>query len=453
MPDVVVIGGGVGGIAAAARLAKLGHATLLVDRRDAIGGTLRELTRDGFGWSAGPDAITPPAVLRDLFRKSGRPLERYAALTMRETSRRHVFADGSVVDLPAGSRGAQLRTLDAALGEGCGAAWARFVDALGPGWDALRRDVLDRAADGDGLADPSVAAATGATTTAARLLRRQLADPRLRELGAYPARRSGADPATAPALVCLDAYAERTFGVWDAAGGQAGSMLDALRQRLAERGVEVRTGETVTEIVVDGGRVRGARTGGGELLTAHTVICAVHPRAAARLVGRALPGPARRAWTRARPATPPRLTLLGLEGTTPGLPRELVAHGSPVVSVATDGRAPSGHSAWAVRCWAPGSVDVLDVLAARGVDVRDRVRCRWDVEPEEFAAQFGAGAFGLAWAGRRAEAARARAAAPLPGLRLLDAGPLAGASVARAAWAAAGLGAAVGTKRRAAASG
>src|SRR5919112_4723634 len=118
MSRVVVLGGGFGGTAAAARLAKLGHAVTLVERRDRLGGAVGFVERDGFRWDAGPTSTALPAVLRDLFRKSGRPLERELELIPVEPMREHRFPDGSRLAMPSGSRSAQLEAVEAALGRG-----------------------------------------------------------------------------------------------------------------------------------------------------------------------------------------------------------------------------------------------------------------------------------------------------------------------------------------------
>src|SRR5687767_4938081 len=77
MARVVVVGGGFGGLASAARLARLGHEVTLVERSATLGGALATVTSDeGFAWDAGPTTTLLPAVVRDLFRKTGRPLER-----------------------------------------------------------------------------------------------------------------------------------------------------------------------------------------------------------------------------------------------------------------------------------------------------------------------------------------------------------------------------------------
>ena len=74
MARVVVIGGGFGGLASALRLAKLGHDVTLVEQAE-LGGALVPVTADGFAWDTVTHTLLP-GVVRDLFRKTGRPLER-----------------------------------------------------------------------------------------------------------------------------------------------------------------------------------------------------------------------------------------------------------------------------------------------------------------------------------------------------------------------------------------
>src|SRR5215212_1701679 len=119
MARVVVIGGGFGGLACALRLAKLGHGVTLVEEREP-GGVLRPVTSDGFAW----DTVTHillPGVVRDLFRKTGRPLEQELELFQLGCLREHRFEDRGSLLLSAG-RARQLETFES-LGRGLGTAW------------------------------------------------------------------------------------------------------------------------------------------------------------------------------------------------------------------------------------------------------------------------------------------------------------------------------------------
>jgi UDP-galactopyranose mutase len=399
MARVVVIGGGFAGLAASLRLAKQGHAVTLVEEREP-GGALVPDSADGFAWDAVTSTLVP-AVVRDLFRKTGRPLEKELDLVPLDCLREHWFADGSSLVLTAG-RAAQVAAFDT-LSPGLGRAWTDHVAAYSDDWEVLRRGYVEVPWTPDDL-PREVAARLDSREALHRRLRRTLKDPRARSVAAYPFTADGHDVRQVPAWVGLTAYLEQRFGAWAVAGG-TGVLRDALVRRLATRRVSL-VRARATDVVVRDGRAAAVATTGGDL-DADVVVCAVDPRGL----------PALAAYVaRTMPALPPVLCHVGLEGEVRDLPHELVVEGDPMLVVRTRGRAPDGCHAWTVTGRGRVSEDLLTTLARAGLDVRAQVVTRVDRSPRELVEQWGGTPLGVLWQGRGTVRRRLGPRTPVPGV-------------------------------------
>lgn len=406
---VVVVGGGFAGMASAARLAKLGHAVTLLERAPTLGGALGSTTVDDFTFDTGPSTTLLPAVARDLFRKSGRPLERELELVPLAVVRSHRFADGSTLALPGGSRAAQKRAFDT-LRPGLGDQWVGYVDSWAEPWERLRKDYLERPWDPE-LAHRDAAALLDSRTTLHHVTSRHFADPRARLVATHPFVADGHDPRRVPSWLGTTSYVEQKFGSWTVEGGLA-RLGAALAVRLATRKVEVRTSTPVRDLTLRASRVHAVATDDGAV-EADAVVCAVDPRQF----------PALRRWVRrTHPVSLPTVTHLGVVGDLPSwiaTAGEAVLHGdgrAPTLVLRHGGAAPEGHSALTVQHRGAPSTDVLAVLAARGVDLGDRVVTRLDRSPAELAALWGGSPLGVQWRGRATVRRRLGPTTPVAGL-------------------------------------
>ncbi|BCJ45403.1 phytoene desaturase [Actinoplanes ianthinogenes] len=406
MSEIVVIGAGVGGLAAAVRLAEAGHRVTVHERSGTVGGKLATHERDGFRFDTGPSLLTLPQVFADLgLDLRPEPLDPVV---------RHVFPDGTVLDSSADHE-TFLRRIATVLGGDAARDWARFWHRAERIWHASWDSVLQRPVTAASLARlgwrlPDLAAIAPGRSLRS-LGRRYLRDPRLRMLLDRYATYTGADPRHAPAALAAIPYAELTHGGWYLPGG-LWTLAEALRARCAALSVRVELGSTVTGIDADR-RVRGVRLADGTRVPADVVVSNVDAEVLYRDL---LPTPSRLARLADR-SLAGFVLLLGVRGETPELahhnvffPRDYDAEfdavfgapgrrarpaGDPTVFVtrAPDPAvAPPGHEAWFVLVnaarhgtdWSavdwrrPGLAQayrdrILAVLAERGPDVRKRL--------------------------------------------------------------------------------
>ena len=417
MARVVVVGGGFGGLASAARLAKLGHEVTLLEASPRLGGALGTVEQDGFRWDSGPTATLLPAVIRDFFRKSGRPADKEIDLVPVEPVQQHRFGDGTVLDLPGGSRAAQLEAVGAALGEDAAKRWVSYVDDFGEVWEALRKDWFERPWS-DEHASKEARALLSTRLTLHKLVNRELRDERLRLLACHRVSFDGHEPRNVPAWEGVWSYVEQNFGAWTLPGG-IGQLADVLASRLETRGVTVLTDNPARDLVVEGGRVVGVRIDEGTIDADH-VVCAVDPRrlpALAPYVARTMP------------AIPPSMCHVGVVGEVPDLPAEVVFHGDPTLVLRTTGTAPDGAHAWTILGRGRLAEDIVTALHRAGVKVRDQVEVRVDRSPRELVEEWNGSPLGVLWQGRNTLARRLGTHTPIEGVYMAGAHTTPGAGL------------------------
>lgn len=337
----MVIGGGIAGLAVACRLAKQRFRVELFEATDRLGGAWAPRQIGPLTVDDAPAVIGFPAPWRDLFRKSGRPLEteltRFGRTLDPAPPPTYVFADGSTLTLPT-DRGDAYDALTAAYGEAVAVGWRDLLDRLDVTWQALRPLGIEAE-----LADRRQAA------RAARRLqpRRTIADlakraphPHLAAVIRSVAYRQGSEPGRTPAWCAVDLVVARTFGRWTVDNGRTSVLVDALTERLQLRKATVHLNTRVDGILTAGGRVNGIRTAAGRSIEASAVVCTADPwQLTDRLVAAPGLGRLRRDLRGLSPAHAPLVRHERVGGTT-GTVEEIVTlddHGVPVVTYCRPG--------------------------------------------------------------------------------------------------------------------
>ncbi len=455
MARIVVIGAGMGGLAAATRLHAGGHDVTVCEQSPNVGGKLGTYSRDGFRFDTGPSLLTVPEVFRDLFAATGDPLETVLELQRVDPNCRYRFMDGTVLDFPAG-RDQLFEAIRVALGDAAAGEWDALLTRAGRMWDVSRGAFIE--APGPPALLPLARRMPAQLPVIAPgrslrwLARRLLKDPRLQTVLERYATYAGSDPGRAPAALASAAYVEQQYGAWYVAGGLA-QLAAALADRLPK--VSIRTETPVAAVQTAAGRVNGVLLDNGHTLAADAVVADVD---AGHLYSDLLARP--RLVPRGEPSSAGFVILLGLRSRPPDLPHHTVlfpplgsrgyaaefdaifagrpaANPTIYVSAPTDPAAsPSGAQGVFVLVnaarqgpfdWdAPGVADsyaraILALLAERGLDLRDLVLFRETRTPADLARATGApgGAiYGTSSHGPRAAFQRAANRSPVPGLFL-----------------------------------
>ncbi len=292
---VVIVGAGIGGLAAALELTGRGADVLLLERAAAPGGKMREVRAGPARLDAGPTVFTMRWVFEELFEAAGARLADHLALRPATILARHAWTAEARLDLFADvARSAE------AIGAFAGAAEARgflsFCARARRTYEALEGPFIRAArpspvslAQAAGLRGMARLWEASPFQTFWKALGDHFSDPRLRQLFGRYATYCGSSPFLAPATLMLVAHVEQD-GVWLVEGGmhRVAQTLAALATR---RGASIRYGTAVDRIDVEAGRVTGVRLADGERIVAAAVVVNADVAAvSAGLFGRSVAG-------------------------------------------------------------------------------------------------------------------------------------------------------------------
>jgi phytoene desaturase len=274
---VVVVGAGLGGIAAAAHLVGDGHDVTIVERGDRPGGRAGLVERDGFRLDNGPTVLTMPGLLADTFAAAGAELAEHVELRPVDPMYRAVYADGSVLRVRHG-RDAMTEEVRAFAGGDAAAAFGRFVDWLTELYRLEMPNFID--ADFDSALDLVRRWRAGSRLVGLGGFRRLgpkvasfFDDERLQRIFGFQSMYAGVAPHEALALYSVITYMDTVEGVFVPAGGMH-AMAEGLADAVVKGGATIRYDAPVTRILRHGsGAVAGVELGGDERLAADVVVC------------------------------------------------------------------------------------------------------------------------------------------------------------------------------------
>lgn len=292
-PNVVIVGAGPGGLAAALQAAYAGARVTVLEKQPRVGGRTATLRRDGFCFDLGPTFFLYPRVLAEIFASVERDLWHEVPMQRLDPQYRVTFGLGGQLDATP-----NLKEMEQQI--------ARLSPRDVGGFTRFMRDNREKLA----RFRPILESPFQRSSDLARLrylpalqwlrpwrslsqeLSQYFSDPRLMLAFSFQSKYLGMSPFRCPSLFSILSYLEYEYGVYHPLGG-CGRISERMGEIAREMGVDIRLSEPVEGFEFRGKRPTAVRTAEGSYPCDSVVINADFAEAMRTMVPDAL----RRRWT------------------------------------------------------------------------------------------------------------------------------------------------------------
>lgn len=273
MKRVIVVGAGVGGLAAAIRLQHAGYEVELYEKEPRVGGKMNQIQGDGFSFDVGPTIVMMPSQYREIFELCDRDPNNYIPMERVEPLLEINFAAGG--RLPLSNNLSELTASLEAVSEHDAQGYFEYLSELYKRYLIAKDNFLQRPfrKPTDFYNPKSLIAGFKLHTLgdAYSSVSKYVQDDRLRDALAFQTLYIGISPYEGPSLYMIIPMIELLYGVWFIKGGMY-AMAKGMERLFEELGGVVHKSAPVERIAIENGRAVGVVDGQG-MHSADYVVC------------------------------------------------------------------------------------------------------------------------------------------------------------------------------------
>ncbi|MDG1949951.1 MAG: phytoene desaturase family protein, partial [bacterium] len=265
---VVIIGGGIGGLATAGILAKAGAHVTLLEKNDHVGGRASVFETEGFRFDMGPSWYLMPDIFEQFFNLMGTSAEKELNLVKLSPSYRIYAEDrNEPIDI-TGDKEQDIQLIES-LEEGAGEKLRTYLERSKEQYEIAKNRFIYK--NYDSILDfftPEVARAgmkLSVFSTMHTYVRKWFKSDLVQKIMQYPLVFLGASPYNAPAIYNIMSHIDFDMGVYYPMGGMY-ELIKALKRIAEDAGATLNVNKPVKTILIENGKATGV------LLEDNTVI-------------------------------------------------------------------------------------------------------------------------------------------------------------------------------------
>lgn len=273
MKEIVVIGAGIGGLAAAARLSKKGYRVTIFEKNSQPGGRVGLIDEQGYRFDTGPTLFLMPDTFAHTYQDLGERMEDHLELIRLDPTYRVHFQDGSWLDLTGDL--VQMREQLERIEPGSFEAYLNFLSEGYRHYQLSLNHFVGRNFDGwsdyFSLSNLPLLFKLKALAKHHANTARFFRDPRLQAAFSFQNMYLGLSPFDAPATYSLLQYTELAEGIWFPRGGMY-QVIRSLTEIAKGLGVKFQYNAQVERILIGEDQAKGIVLENGEAIKADIVI-------------------------------------------------------------------------------------------------------------------------------------------------------------------------------------
>lgn len=272
---IVIIGGGFGGIGAAALLSKSGYRVTLIEKNEQLGGRASVFSAKGFRFDMGPSWYLMPDVFEEFFQALGEDIKDHLHLERLQPSYRVFFKDTELDPVDIYSDFERDKQTFERLEPGSSQALQSYLDKAGYQYEVAKASFLYK--NYDCIRDflTKEVATEGRKLSVVKTMDRYVAkyfkSHEVRKLIQYPLVFLGSSPYNTPALYNIMNHIDYAMGVYYPRGG-IHAIVEALATIARSHGTDLRTSQSVIKITTQNNKATGVDLEDGTHIPADIVV-------------------------------------------------------------------------------------------------------------------------------------------------------------------------------------